>query len=243
MDPKVWWETMPKITKTLFAGSLGVTLAAHFGLLNPYSLIFNWGLIWNKFEIWRLVTSVFFFGKLGFPFLINLYFLYSYSIRLEQDVFQRRPGDYIWMLTICWAITMVCAYFFNLMIVGPILSMAILYTWSSANKDMIVSFYFGTQFPAMYLPWALFGFNILLGGSGMMELMGIFVGHVYFYFKFMHGRDFGGSNMLETPAFVKYYFPDEGQGVSGFGQAPASRQAPREQRPPAWGRGHTLGGQ
>ena len=47
------------------------------------------------------------------------------------------------------------------------------YTWAQCNKDVIVSFYFGTSFPAMYLPWALLMFNILLGGSGMTELMGI----------------------------------------------------------------------
>ena len=34
-------------------------------------------------QIWRLFTSFFFFGGLGFPFLINMYFLYSYSVRLE----------------------------------------------------------------------------------------------------------------------------------------------------------------
>ena len=30
---------------------------------------------------------MFFFGKVGFPFLINVYFLYSYSIRLETGAY------------------------------------------------------------------------------------------------------------------------------------------------------------
>jgi hypothetical protein len=33
------------------------------------------------------VTGVFFFGKLGFPFLINLYFLYNYSNNLEKGTY------------------------------------------------------------------------------------------------------------------------------------------------------------
>lgn len=37
-------------------------------------------------QIWRLVTAVAFFGKLGFPFLINMYFMYSYSLRLETGL-------------------------------------------------------------------------------------------------------------------------------------------------------------
>ena len=43
---QVWWAEMPKITKTLFAGSFLFTLAAHFGLLSPWSLILDWQMIW-----------------------------------------------------------------------------------------------------------------------------------------------------------------------------------------------------
>lgn len=67
--------------------------------MNPYLLVFDPMMIYYKFQIWRLITCVFFFGKLGFPFLINLYFLYSYSVRLETELFERRPADYAVMLT------------------------------------------------------------------------------------------------------------------------------------------------
>lgn len=45
---------MPKITKTLFAGSFLFTLAAHFGLLSPWSLILDWQMIWYviKWSVW-----------------------------------------------------------------------------------------------------------------------------------------------------------------------------------------------
>lgn len=131
------------------------------------------------------------------------------------------------------------------MIIGQIITMAIMYTWAQCNKDVVVSFYFGTKFPAMYLPWALLMFNILLGGNGMTELMGIVTGHVYFFFKFAYPRDLGGTAWLETPAFLKSYFPEEGAGRAGlngaFGEAPASRQQNAPPPRTAWGRGRTLG--
>lgn len=236
---------MPKITKTLFAGSFLFTLAAHFGLLSPWSLILDWQMIWHKFHIWRLGTSFFYCGKVGFPFLINLYFLYSYSLRMETELFERRPADYITMLLVCWFVALTIAYFMGLMIIGQIITMAIMYTWAQCNKDVVVSFYFGTKFPAMYLPWALLMFNILLGGNGMTELMGIVTGHVYFFFKFAYPRDLGGTAWLETPAFLKSYFPEEGAGRAGlngaFGEAPASRQQNAPPPRTAWGRGRTLG--
>ena len=37
-------------------------------------------------------------------------------------------------------------------IVGPVMMVAILYTWCSTNADQIVSFYFGTKFPVRGLP-------------------------------------------------------------------------------------------
>ncbi len=40
-----------------------------------------------------------------------------------------------------------------------------LYVWCQLNKDVIVQFWFGTQFKAMYLPWILVAFNMILRGG------------------------------------------------------------------------------
>ena len=45
------------------------------------------------------------------------------------------------------------------------LVISVLYVWCQVNRDTIVQFWFGTQFKAMYLPWALAAFNVLLGGK------------------------------------------------------------------------------
>ena len=42
------------------------------------------------------MTALFYYPltpQTGFHFLINLYFLYNYSIRLETGVFDGRPGE------------------------------------------------------------------------------------------------------------------------------------------------------
>ena len=51
----------------------------------------------GRFQIWRPVTAIFFY-KPSFHWLINLYFLYSYSMRLETGIFAGRPADYAFML-------------------------------------------------------------------------------------------------------------------------------------------------
>lgn len=38
----------------------------------------------------------------------------------------------------------------------------------------------------MYLPWILVGFNAILRGGGINELLGILIGHTYFFLAFKY---------------------------------------------------------
>ena len=51
MDPKVWWEQMPRVTRTLLAGFFVTTLAANFRVVHPYSLTLAWTPIWDQFQV------------------------------------------------------------------------------------------------------------------------------------------------------------------------------------------------
>mmetsp|Transcript_35215 Transcript_35215/g.92132 ORF Transcript_35215/g.92132 Transcript_35215/m.92132 type:complete len:248 (+) Transcript_35215:187-930(+) len=245
-DPKLWWDTLPIVTKTLFGGSFLCTVGANVGLLPIMSLILDFQLVYYKFQIWRLATSVFLFGKLGFPFLTWLYFLYSYSLRLEQEHFLRKTADYIYACLFCWVVLLGLAWIFGMPLIFVPFAIAIVYIWSSANQDVIVNFWFGITFQAMYFPWVLLGFNILTAQSnGMPELLGIFAGHTYFFLKTKYPRDFGGPDVLATPQFLRNLFPDEERDRDrSFGVPPAGRDAgPPRPRLGGWGQGRRLGGE
>ncbi|OTF73451.1 hypothetical protein BLA29_004533 [Euroglyphus maynei] len=47
------------------------------------------------------------------------------------------------------------------------LILSVLYVWCQLNKEMIVTFWFGTRFKAQFLPWVLLGFNMILGGGSV----------------------------------------------------------------------------
>ena len=64
----------------------------------------------------------------------------------------------------------------------------------------MVRFFFGITLKAQYLPWVLCLFNMIVKGGGMIELIGIFVGHIYYFLKFRYAQDFGGDEWLKTPA-------------------------------------------
>ena len=68
------------------------------------------------------------------------------------------------MLLFNWMLATIVALFLSIPFLMDPMVMSILYVWCQLNKDTIVNFWFGTQFKAMYLPWVLFGFNMIIAG-------------------------------------------------------------------------------
>lgn len=56
------------------------------------------------------------------------------------------------------------------------LVLSVLYVWCQLNKDVVVSFWFGTRFKAMYLPWVLLAFNMILSGGYVSQIK-----HIIYY--------------------------------------------------------------
>lgn len=129
------------------------------------------------------------------------------------------------------------------MLMDPMV-MSVIYVYCMINQDQIVSFWFGTRFKARYLPWALFGMNFLLGGGGMSELVGIIVGHLY-YFVMMKYPAEQGVTLLQTPQLLYKYFPNN-QPASYvaperlFRQNAGQASAPTAPSGYNWGRGRRL---
>ncbi|EJW83128.1 derlin-1 [Wuchereria bancrofti] len=198
--------------------------------------------------IWRPVTALFYYPltpSSGFHWLLMLYFMYNYSRSIETGVFDGRPADYLSMLIFNWIIcTVICLAAGVYFLLEPMV-LSVLYIWCQMNRDQIVQFWFGTQFKAMYLPWILVGFNIVLRGGGMNELIGILVGHAYYFITFKYPQDFGGRAFLQTPQILYRWFPSRTNIVHGFGQAPSYRRTNTGDGGTVrhnWGQGRPLGG-
>ncbi|KAF4521297.1 hypothetical protein B566_EDAN002301 [Ephemera danica] len=246
-----WFKGLPIFTRWWLGLTVGFSLFGRFGLVRPDILILLFQPIFERFQIWRLATAVFYYPltpSTGFHFLINLYFLYNYSLRLETGIFDGKPADYFFMLLFNWSACVVIGLVAEIPLLMDPMVLSVLYIWCQLNKDVTVNFWFGSQFKAMYLPWVLFAFNLIISGGGVLELVGILVGHLYFFLMFKYPQEFGGPALLTTPAFLYNYFPNRRGRVHGFGQVPINRrpddQGPRPGRQGGhnWGQGHILGG-
>ena len=158
-------------------------------------------------------------------------------------MFDGRPADFLFMLMFNGICLLLLGFALSLRLLMDAMILGVLYVWCQLNRDTIVSFWFGTQFKAMYLPWVLAAFNMILGQGGLMEIMGIFVGHLYFFLMFKYPQDFGGRRFLTTPAFLYNYLPNRRGGVAGFGQAPTQRREAPDRGGAFPGGGQRLGGE
>eukprot|EP00112_Aurelia_sp_Birch-Aquarium-sp1_P002151 Seg1232.21 transcript_id=Seg1232.21/GoldUCD/mRNA.D3Y31 product=Derlin-2 protein_id=Seg1232.21/GoldUCD/D3Y31 len=59
------------------------------------------------------------------------------------------------------------------------------------------------NFQAPYLPWVLLGFSLMLGNSIIVDIMGIGVGHIYYFLEDVFPNQPQGSRLLRTPGILK----------------------------------------
>jgi len=200
-----WYHEIPVITRVYLTASVVTTAACALELVSPFSLYFNAGLVFYKFQVWRLFTNFFFFGALGLDFLFHMFFLVRYCRLLEEGSFRGRTADFLVMLLFGGALMCVVAPFINVPpFLGSSLAFMMVYVWGRRNEFVRMSFLGLFQFRAPYLPWVLLGFSVMLGNSPVIDLIGIGVGHIYFFLEDVlpaipAGR---GRRLLATPSIL-----------------------------------------
>lgn len=129
----------------------------------------------------------------------------------------------------------IVALFVNLVFLGSAFTIMLVYVWSRRNPYVRMNFFGLMNFQAPYLPWVLLGFSLLLGNSVIVDIMGIAVGHVYYFLEDVFPQQHGGFKILRTPGFLKYL-------LEGPEQEPNYEPLP-EERPGGfdWGQGQALG--
>ncbi|XP_020833318.1 derlin-3 isoform X3 [Phascolarctos cinereus] len=201
-----FWQ-VPAVTRAYTAACV-LTTAAVLELITPFQLYFNPDLIFRKFQVWRLVTNFLFFGPLGFSFFFNMLFLYRYCRMLEEGSFRGRTADFVFMFLFGGVLMTLFGLLASLFFLGQAFTIMLVYVWSRRNPDLRMNFFGLLNFQAPFLPWVLMGFSLLLGNSVLVDLLGIAVGHIYYFLEDVFPNQPGGKKLLLTPSFLKLIFDD-----------------------------------
>eukprot|EP00992_Anisonema_acinus_P003779 TRINITY_DN1407_c0_g1_i1.p1 TRINITY_DN1407_c0_g1~~TRINITY_DN1407_c0_g1_i1.p1 ORF type:complete len:249 (+),score=77.30 TRINITY_DN1407_c0_g1_i1:55-801(+) len=240
-----WVASLGQMTQILFYATVFCTLTATLGMIPLQYLVLDLDMVVRKFQVWRLVTSLIFFGPVAgpgaFPVLIMIYLLLTYSKRLEEFSFKGKMADYVWCLFIVsLPLIIIGGWWLEAMLVSQGLVLAIVWIWARRNSEQALSIMGFFEVKAQVFPWVLTAIHWIFGQGFVMDLVGIVAGHVYIY-----GMDYlphtHGVELLKTPAFLKRLLPDQrlAGGINAY--VPLSRQAPPPPQKHSWGPGRVLG--
>ncbi|XP_002724059.1 derlin-3 isoform X1 [Oryctolagus cuniculus] len=194
---------VPAVTRAYTAACVLTTAAVQLELLSPFQLYFNPHLVFRKLQVWRLVTNFLFFGPLGFSFFFNMLFVFRYCRMLEEGSFRGRTADFVFMFLFGGVLMTLLGFLGSLFFLGQALTAMLVYVWSRRSPHVRVNFFGLLTFQAPFLPWALMGFSLLLGNSILVDLLGIAVGHIYYFLEDVFPNQPGGKRLLLTPGFLK----------------------------------------
>ena len=84
------------------------------------------------------------------------------------------------------------------------------------------------QVKGYYFPWALLLLHTLMGASPTDDLIGIIVGHLFYFLDHKYPL-ISGKRYLKTPQIFNKWFPATAANIYGMGgAAPAQQQAPQQ---------------
>ena len=105
---------------------------------------------------------------------------------------------------------------------GQAFTLMLVYVWARRNPFVRMNFFGILTFQAPYLPYVLLGFSLLLGNSVSVDLLGMAVGHTYYYLEDIFPNQPGGFKILKTPQILKVLC-DEAPDDPDYNPAPEDR--------------------
>ncbi|KAL2887152.1 Derlin-like protein [Ceratocystis lukuohia] len=186
-----WWTTATFLTSAL----------VQFGVVSPFQLFYSYRAVFYKHQYWRLVSSFIYFGPFSLDLIFNVYFLQRYS-RLLEESSGRSPAHFAWLLFCVMASLIAMAPVISMPFLGHPLSSTLVYIWSRRNPNTRLSFLGVMVFTAPYLPWVLMLFSLVVHGRVPKdEIIGVVIGHVWYFFNDLYPPLHHGQRPLDPPAF------------------------------------------
>eukprot|EP00980_Cylindrotheca_fusiformis_P023015 scaffold10054_cov140-Cylindrotheca_fusiformis.AAC.6 len=135
--------------------------------------------------------------------------LVRYSRLLEEGDFRGRTANYVLMLLFGVTCISLVAVYTHVHFLGSALTFMMVYVWGRRNEDVRMSFLGFFTFNAPYLPWVMLGFSVLIGNGITMDIIGIAVGHTYYFLEFVYPvvaeiRGWRLKRILEPPTAMHW---------------------------------------
>lgn len=204
-----WYMEIPVISRLYMTSAFLTTAACAVDIISPFSLYFNFNLIFVQGQVWRLLTTFLFFGLFSLDFLFHMYFLVRYCRLLEEGDFRGKTAHFVMFLFFGVTAMIIVAPFVSVHFLGSSLTFMMVYVWGRRNDDVRMSFLGVFNFTAPYLPWVMLAFSVLVGNPLTIDVIGILVGHAYYFLEYVYPviadiRGWKIRRILEPPRILHW---------------------------------------
>ena len=126
---------------------------------------------------------------------------------LEESFYRNRTAEFSWLVIYAAISLLIISPITSIVFLGSPLSFTFVYIWARRNPAIRLSFLGLFVFSAPYLPWVLLGFSLVLNGNlPKGDILGIIVGHAYFFFEDIYPGISGGRRPLAAPRLWRRLF-------------------------------------
>ncbi|KAH7349549.1 derlin-2 [Plectosphaerella cucumerina] len=203
---ETWFWEMPICTRWWTTATVLTSALVQCQIVTPYQLFYSFRAVFVKSQYWRLLTTFLYFGPFSLDLIFHVYFLQRYA-RLIEESSGRSPAHFSWLLMYAMSSLLLLSPLVSMPFLGHPLSSTLVYIWSRRNPDTRLSFLGLLVFTAPYLPWFLMGFSLILHGTVPKdEIMGVVIGHIWYFFTDVYPPLHNGSRPLDPPAWWRRLF-------------------------------------
>lgn len=167
-------RSVPKLTLVLLTTSVLISALASYNLVPIYKLSFS-SRIWTHSQYWRLLTSFTFHGTFSLGTFIHFLLYFNSSRQMELQ----GSGQYLYYTTMVYIISLLSGIFVGVIWMSDAHFLAIVYVNCRRNRDSKIAIMgLPIQISAAYLPYITLALNFSTG-----SIIGICLGHIYYYFE------------------------------------------------------------
>jgi Derlin-2/3 len=195
-----WFFEMPPCTRYWTTATVITSILLQCKIVTPYQLFYSFRSVYYKSQYWRLATTFVYFGPPSLDLVFHVFFLQRYS-RLLESGSGTSPATFSWLLLYATTTLLALSSLTTAIpFLGSALSSTLIYIWSRRNPDTRLSFLGLLVFTAPYLPWVLMAFNLCMHGTiPKDEILGVVVGHVYYFFADVWPGLYDGQRPMDPP--------------------------------------------
>ncbi|PVG03249.1 hypothetical protein CPB86DRAFT_772148 [Serendipita vermifera] len=204
---------IPPMTRLAMASAVVITVPSMMKLINPRAYYFDWPLITNKVQIYRLYTSLWIPWSLDNPikWLFDLVMLYRHLEPMEQKSYHKRLPDMVWQFFWCMGVIQALCYPLHFPLFWTPLLGFVVYLSSRLNPHETISFFGLFSMSIKYYPFVLVAFDMMMSPMiGCGTIAGLIVGQALFMLEYDAPSESNGlteprlkqSSMLRAPGWL-----------------------------------------